>query len=468
MKLHLENSELLESEFLPHEMFISKTNKKGIIINGNNVFVRVSEYSNEEIYDSPHNIIRHPDMPKSIFKLLWDKIKKNEMIAAYVKNKSKTGKYYWVLAFVFSTDDGYFSIRIKPLSSIRKNVEEIYKKMLNIELSENVEAATKFLMSSLLDLGFKSYEQFMLHFLSEEFKKRDKSYLNKLDNITNSGTLGQLQELRKLSGEAASSFVQSNTDLLKFGNVDILSDTQFKSVTNVFSRLEYLSFNMSISANRLGNLGGTLSIISNNFQTSSKLVFDQFEKFKNQIDIVKDNLQEVLVSSCCSQLQTEMLCFYFGELIHDYKSLNIDSNNFLRKKSSELNDLLSATKLLVLQSCKKQKKFVEDILNLKKDTKLLLNYIIRLDLIKTGGKLESSRSAEILNSFQPFVLEMDQFIVSVQNPIEDVLFEVSELIKTFEAIEMSATLAEHTINQVDLIIRENFLIEHSNDKIIAV
>ena len=75
-----------EVQFAIDEMLISRTDKTGIIQSGNDVFVRCSGYDREKLIGSPHNIIRHPDMPKCIFKLLWDTIKIDKPIMAYVKN----------------------------------------------------------------------------------------------------------------------------------------------------------------------------------------------------------------------------------------------------------------------------------------------------------------------------------------------------------------------------------------------
>jgi aerotaxis receptor len=120
----------IESIFDIDERFFSTTDKRGDILSGNNVFIKVSKYTKEELIGRPHNIIRHPDMPKAVFKVLWDYIDNGKTITAYVKNMAKDGSFYWVLATVFPINNRYLSIRIKPTSSIFSLIPSIYKKMI--------------------------------------------------------------------------------------------------------------------------------------------------------------------------------------------------------------------------------------------------------------------------------------------------------------------------------------------------
>ena len=120
---------------------ISKTDLKGIITYVNTPFCKLAGYSKEELKGKPHNIIRHPDMPKSVFKQLWETIEKNQKWRGFVKNLRKDGKYYWVEAFIEPIFDengnkiGYISVR-KPVSEEdKKKYEQIYKEMREKEMS---------------------------------------------------------------------------------------------------------------------------------------------------------------------------------------------------------------------------------------------------------------------------------------------------------------------------------------------
>src|SRR3989339_1006772 len=110
----------MELHMKPGEFIVSKTDLKGIITYGNETFIEMSGYSEAELLNAPHNILRHEDMPKVVFKLLWERIREREGIYAYVKNKTKNGDYYWVYAYVTPSFDssgnriGYYSVRRAP------------------------------------------------------------------------------------------------------------------------------------------------------------------------------------------------------------------------------------------------------------------------------------------------------------------------------------------------------------------
>lgn len=163
-----------EVHFEINELFFSKTDLKGLIQAGNAVFVRVSEYSEEELMKRPHNIIRHKDMPRSVFKLFWSFLKAGTPVAAYVKNKSKNGKYYWVFAMAFPLQDGYLSIRIKPTSNLFAIAQQIYQKLIYLEdngssMDQGMETTTNLLKKA----GFTSYDNFMMTALLQELTSRD-------------------------------------------------------------------------------------------------------------------------------------------------------------------------------------------------------------------------------------------------------------------------------------------------------
>jgi len=119
-------------------MIVSQTDLKGNILYANNDFCKIAEYSKDELIGQPHNMVRHPDMPKAAFKSLWETVQKGEIWTGYVKNATKDGGYYWVYATVypFETCDGskgYLSCRRKPSQAEISEHESLYKEWKRAE-----------------------------------------------------------------------------------------------------------------------------------------------------------------------------------------------------------------------------------------------------------------------------------------------------------------------------------------------
>lgn len=156
-----------ELTFGDDEFIVSKTDLTGKITYGNALFIRMSGYSEEELLDKPHNILRHEDMPAVVFKLLWNRIKEGKEIFAYVKNKTKNGDYYWVFAHVTPSFDtnrkitNYHSVRRKPSSKALNVIKPLYSALLQKERNGGIQAAETALNQILKDKGL-SYEQFIL------------------------------------------------------------------------------------------------------------------------------------------------------------------------------------------------------------------------------------------------------------------------------------------------------------------
>jgi len=125
-----------ESRFEENEIIVSKTDLKGRITYVNDVFLRVSGYRASELLGQPHSIIRHPDMPRCVFKLLWDTIQAKEEIFAYVLNMASNGDHYWVFAHVTPTFNangdviGYHSNRRKPDARQIAAIKPLYDLLL--------------------------------------------------------------------------------------------------------------------------------------------------------------------------------------------------------------------------------------------------------------------------------------------------------------------------------------------------
>ncbi|MGA9047141.1 PAS domain-containing protein [Sulfuricurvum sp.] len=156
-----------ELAFGDEEFIVSKTDLNGKITYGNYLFIKMSGYTELELIDQPHKILRHEDMPAIIFKLLWSRIKAGKEIFAYVKNKTKNGDYYWVFAHVTPSFNAnrqicsYHSVRRKPTQKALSVITPLYATLLQREKSGGVSASEAALNQILKDKG-QSYDEFIL------------------------------------------------------------------------------------------------------------------------------------------------------------------------------------------------------------------------------------------------------------------------------------------------------------------
>ncbi len=147
------------------QLIVTKTDLDGHIVHANDVFCEISGYRKEELIGADHNIVRHPDMPSIVFRLLWSKLLDGQEVYAFVKNLRKDGRYYWVFANVKPTTDkygnmnGFISVRKAANKIGVSQIERIYKKLKSLESPGSLgQAAVK--LKELLDSKGIKYNAF--------------------------------------------------------------------------------------------------------------------------------------------------------------------------------------------------------------------------------------------------------------------------------------------------------------------
>ena len=244
-----------EIPFPIEDIFFSRTNEKGHILFGNTVFQRISMYSWDELHRRPHSIIRHPDMPRAVFWLLWNTIEKGEPVGAYVRNMAKDGRYYWVFAIVTPIEGGYLSVRIKPTGSFLPLIAQEYAALAAVEKAQRLkpaESAIK-LLARLAELGFRDYGSFMTAALSQEIRARNEQLGRLADTAT--------AHFDGLASEAAA-----------------LLDHASGVITDHAAH-RYVPFNLRVHAAQLGEAGAAIGVIAMNYDilaTSLKTMMADF------------------------------------------------------------------------------------------------------------------------------------------------------------------------------------------------
>lgn len=426
-----------EVPFKFEELFFSTTDKKGVIRFGNDVFINISGYPRETILGAPHNIIRHPDMPKSVFKLFWDKLKANQPIGAYVKNMAADGRYYWVYAFAFPISDGYLSIRFKPSSELFSKVQEIYELVLSKEKTLSLDASFQFLLDTIHENGFLSYEDFMVQSVVAELKSReDHLKVSHHDNEESDQVVKNISDVTRL--------ISQNLDQ-SFGKISLFQESSRIFTDNIakmkaeFKKLHFLSINMSTLANKLGDEAATLSVISKEFSTLAALVEKQMMIFSDFTQNLLGIIQHASLELAALKNQMIMVDFFVKESIEtmNFSGMVANKESFTTLFSQSITNLS------------------HELITLKNELKGLDGQLVEIrklasgmEVIKQTGAIEAARKDEIQKAFYIYLVEMTQFMNVLKNAVSELNIQRQGLDHHLLVVHDSATSIKDNINEL--------------------
>lgn len=406
------------------EMFFSTTDQRGVLLDGNDVFRRISKYSREELIGAPHNIIRHPDMPKIVFKTLWDTILEGKPICAYVKNLAKDGSFYWVFATVIPIGDHFLSIRMKSTTALKQVVEELYKELITIEKHSGIDACSNALGRNLNTLGFADYNAFVLAALSAELSGRYKLQSTN-ENVMKQHCLSAVRD----------SFFKIFNIILKLSDHTQSISEKIVKIREISKKIEFSALNATIEAERLGHEGRALAVIAQHISLDAA----DAKKTNSTINLLAVTMLEMFragqLSAALSTLQIEMLLCFMVQWNEDQASMTEEGF----KKNSEM---LSS---LVEQSLEMAR---EIVLTLSQDTHRLSleldsvsKVLLTLDFIQKNGSIEAARLSDGSDFSQLFasilgVLKDSKLIYSELSDLVNKVIkkEVTEAIREYEVI----------------------------------
>jgi PAS domain S-box-containing protein len=160
-----------QRELRDDDFIVSKTDLKGRITYCNRIFMEIAGYEESELLGIQHNIIRHPDMPRAVFNMLWETLKGGQEFFGYIKNLCKDGSHYWVFANVTPSYNhkaevvGYYSVRRRPRPEALQIITPIYQEMLAAEKKagavQAIPASSAILKTKIAEFS-KDYEHFIL------------------------------------------------------------------------------------------------------------------------------------------------------------------------------------------------------------------------------------------------------------------------------------------------------------------
>lgn len=434
-----------EAPFTIEELFFSTTDKKGIIKLSNDVFVRVSGYEKEVITGAPHNLIRHPDMPKAVFKVFWKYIQNDRPIAAYVKNMAADGSYYWVMAFAFPIPNGYISIRFKPTSAYFDKIQQLYHELKQIEQEKDVDASEAELFNQIKKLGFADYDEFMVSAIMEELRCRDE--LVKESVTSNSSAFNKISQTAQLTTNELNKNV-SNINFFKEGSDSLFEGTH--RLESEFKKLVFLSINMKISAGNLGDEARTLGVVSDEFSAIANQIESYIQGFTALANDLKHTVKLCSLHLIALKVQMMMVNYFLQETLaaSDTKkaleqmmevrgSFNELFDNSIKMLSEDLQKLEAKLKITAQKTAEIKK------------------FISALEVVRQTGAIEASRREDVKASFTYYIAEMEQFSNTLREVISIFTQERGKLEKSTHLILSSTKDIASNVGMVFSLAEEN-------------
>jgi aerotaxis receptor len=310
-------------------MFFSTTDARGVIENGNDVFTRVSGHSADELLGRPHNVIRHPDMPRVTFHLLWENLRAGRTFAGYVKNRAKDGAHYWVFAVIVPLADGrLLSIRFKPTSGTLAAVEQVYARLLAAETAvidargtpkEAIARSRASLAEELRALGFGSYDLFSHVALNAELTARDEQLKQGglalfPERLTGPGATlalgGVYADSQRVYQEVTALFRELHAFIRFHGE---LQDAG-RSVGGVADDFRMHALNVNITAQRHGTEGHTVAMVATFLDRYALDLGHGTRELSQHIARTSSATESINADIAIARLQMEMTLVFLAEV----------------------------------------------------------------------------------------------------------------------------------------------------------
>ena len=426
-----------EAKFDLDELFFSITKHDSTILSGNETFVRISGYKNDEIMGRFHNIIRHQDMPRVVFKIFWDYLKANKPVVAYVKNKTKEGGYYWVFAVVFALGDEYISIRIKPNTSIFAVVKDIYFKLRAAEAQISMAQSEEFILKLLSEQGFDSYDHFMNEVLLAELLERKKllqeSSTNEPDlDALNSPFALKIKPLYKVSKILLDEYTKWFDKIDAFSKIKLAFEEKGLILRMLARDIVFLSLNASVASYKLDINGETFGVLASDVRTNAKENDSLIGKIHETSQYLSESLNEIIFLVSYISLQMEMVTYFIREILND-------ENEEINGSVDTLFELVSLyNEKLMKLPCVFDKAIQKNIVYLEE----LDQQVMYLGYVQIYGIIESARCnddglgfGEIFSQLKTLIAKTSDEILMMKNMAEGFYSDNRVLIKESKAID---------------------------------
>jgi aerotaxis receptor len=370
-------------------------------------------------------------MPRAVFKLFWDRLKSGEPIAAYVKNMSANGNYYWVSAFVFPIENGYLSIRFKPSSDLFKTAQHIYASTLAIEEKEGLEGSLSFLLNQVKKAGFRDYQDFMIQAAFAEINILEE----KNKNILNDNQSEAARRISEICFNAAEKLKDFFHRVQKFHAINQSFIAEMQRLDDEFQHLKIIALNMTIAAAKFGELAASLTVVAKEFSGLAEQIKDHLTALSEFVAILSAVVQKCALKIVGLNTQMLMVDFFVRESLRKlatsesaFDEMIENRGNFsrlFRGYSEELENEIQSLKV-----------HLDGISSKMGEVR---KFTTGLEVIRQIGAVESSRMPETRQSFLHYLEEMLNFISLLHASSASIQKELEELAISRNAISLAVS-----------------------------
>jgi aerotaxis receptor len=302
------------------ELFYSTTDHRGVIETGNDVFYRVSAYEETQLIGQPHNIVRHPDMPRATFRIVWEHLLAKRAVAAYVKNLASDGGYYWVLALIAPIEGGFISVRTKTSAALFGTVETMYRAMRREEdavlargepPAAAIKASLEVLSRELGALGYASYDDFMQRaLLPQELAARKATVTERTALAVQSRGDPVLEAIALARDELSRARRLLQAATARLGPV-LERNARTAETSRLLSRevegIGLTAMNVSLKAVQLGEVGLGTGVISGFLGEGARQLRTHVEALGARLQEASARLSAVVAEAGWGELEYEMV-----------------------------------------------------------------------------------------------------------------------------------------------------------------
>jgi len=450
----MENSDttllMKEAKFDLNELFFSITKHDSTIVSGNETFVRISGYTKDEIMGKFHNIIRHQDMPRILFKIFWDYLNANKPVVAYVKNKTKDGAYYWVFAVVFPLGDEYISIRIKPNTPIFSVVKDIYLKLRAAEAELTMDQSEELLLKLLNEHGFSNYDHFMNEVLLAELLERKKLLLATPSNDSdhdeiNSPFALKVKPLYNVSKTLLYEYAKWFEKIDSFTKIKLMFEEKGLILRTLARDIVFLSLNASVASYKLDVNGETFGVLASDIRTNAKENDTLIGKIHETSVYLAESFNEIIFLVSYISLQMEMMTYFIHEILCDQNEEINPSVDTLFELVSLYNEKLMGLPFLFEKAIGKNIAYLEEL-----DQQMMY-----LGYVQIYGIIESARCndnglgfGEIFSQLKNLIAKTSDEILLMKSMAESFYLDNRVLIKESKDIELMLSCLKSEISKI--------------------